>query len=246
MSPDYNGYQGDSKEAAILRDAHNRQTLSDDTIHLRSRLDEILQPQALVLDAGCGTGYLARIIAASHPEIAIIATDVSLPMCQLASKNCRGYPVMIVRTPTSKRPPMPFRNSAFDIVLNRLAEMDPVEAFRLLRNGGYAVSAGLIETYWQEVKQVFPNERLITFPRDGRPQETLVQIGFNEAEFHSWRMTKIRSLAEIIMVLSYAPILHNFEATSDQSMLQRLASMYGGEEGIRLTEGETLLIGRKQ
>ena len=246
MPPNYNEYLGDSRAAAALRDAHNRQTLFEDTIHLRSRLDQILQPKALVLDAGCGTGYLARIIAESHPEIAIIATDVSLPMCQLASKNCRGYPIMIVRTPSSKAPPMPFRNSTFDIVLNRLAPMDPVESFRLLRKGGYAVTAGLIEAYWQEVKQVFPDERLITFPRDKKPKETLFQVGFNEAEFHSWRITKTRTMKEIVSVLSYAPILHNFEETSDQPLLKKLESQYGGEAGLRLTEGETLLMGRKK
>jgi SAM-dependent methyltransferase len=198
-----------------------------------------------VLDAGCGTGYLAKIIAESHPDIAIIASDVSLPMCQLAAKNCSGYPVMIVRTPTSKNPPMPFRNSAFDIVLNRLTDMDPAEAFRLLRNGGYAVSAGLNDAYWQEVKQFFPNDRLITFPQDKRPQETLFQVGFNEAETHSWRITKTRSLKEIVMVLNYAPIIHNFEKTSDQPMLKKLENKYGGKEGISMTEGETLIIGLK-
>ena len=47
------------------------------------------------------------------------------------------------------------------------------------------------------------------------------------------------------MVLSYAPILHNFEETSDQPMLKKLENKYGGKEGIRMTEGETLIIGRK-
>ena len=245
MPLNYNGYPGDSMEAAALRNAHNHQPLFDDTIHLRSIFDQILPPKAWMLDAGCGTGYLARMIAEAHPDISIIATDVSLPMCQLAAKNCWGYPIMIVRTPTSKMPPMPFCNSAFDIVFNRLADMDPGEAFRLLRNGGYAVSAGLIEAYWQEVKQFFPDDRLITFPRDKRPKETLSQAGFNETESHSWRITKTRALKEIVMVLNYAPILHNFEETLDQPRLRKLENKYGGKEGIRLTEGETLIIGRK-
>lgn len=245
MPPDYNGYPGDSMEAAVLRNAHNQQTLFDDTLHLRSILDQILPPKAWMLDAGCGTGTLARMIAEAHPDITIIATDVSLPMCQLAAKKCGGYPVMVVRTPTSKMPPMPLRSSAFDIEFNRLADMDPEEAFRMLRNGGYAVSAGLIEAYWQEVKQFFPDERLITFPRDNRPKETLSQAGFNESESHSWRITKTRALKEIVMVLNYAPIIHDFEEKFDQPRLKKLENKYGGKQGIRLTEGETLVIGRK-
>jgi SAM-dependent methyltransferase len=245
MPPSYSGYQGDSKEAATLRDAHNRQALRQDTVRLQSTLDQLLRPEALVLDAGCGTGQLARIISESHPGVTIIATDVSLLMCQLAAKNCCDHPVMVVRTPTSKIPPMPFRNSVFDIVLNRLATMYPEESFRLLRSGGYAVEAELVDAHWQEVKRVFPKERLITFPRDLEPKEALFQAGFSEAESHSWRFIKTRSLKEIITILRYSPILRDLNETADRPLLSKLEELYGDKDGIRLTEGESLIIGRK-
>jgi SAM-dependent methyltransferase len=208
-------------------------------------IDQLLRPKAFVLDAGCGTGHLARIISESHPDVTILATDVSFPMCRLAAKNCCGHPVMIVRTPTSKIPPIPFRNSVFDIVLNRLAPMDPVESFRLLRSGGYAVEAGLVDAHWQEIEQVFGKDRMITFPRDLEPKEALFQAGFSEAESHSWRFTKTRSLKEIIMVLRYAPILRDFDETADRPFLSKLEDLYGDKDGIRMTEGESLIIGRK-
>ncbi len=246
MPPGYGGYQGDSMEAAVLRDAHNRQALLEDTAHLRSFLDQYLPPKALVLDAGCGTGQLARFIAESHPDVTILATDVSLPMCRLAVKNCRDHPVMVVRTPSSKVPPMPFRNSVFDIVLNRLAHMDPEESFRLLRSGGYAVSAAYVDAHWQEVRGVFPKDRLIMFPRDPNPKEVLFRAGFSRAETHEWRFTKTRSLEEIIQVLRYAPILRDFDETADQPFLRKLEDLYGDKEGIRVTEGESLVIGCKR
>ena len=245
MPPSYSGYQGDSKEAATLRDAHNRQALREQTAHFRSVLDQILRPKALVLDAGCGTGHLARIISESHPDVTIIATDVSLPMCRLAAKNCCDHPVMVVRTPSSKIPPMPFRNSVFDIVYNRLADMDPEESFRLLRSGGYAVEAGLGDAYWQEIGEAFGKDRGITFPRDVEPKEALFQAGFSEAESHSWRFSKTRSLKEIIIVLKYAPILRDFDETTDRPFLSKLEDLYGDKDGIRMTEGESLIIGRK-
>jgi SAM-dependent methyltransferase len=245
MPPSYSGYQGNSKEAATLRDAHDRQALREESVRLRNAFDQLLRPKALVLDAGCGTGHLARIISESHPDVIIIATDVSLPMCRLAAKNCCDHPVMVVRTPTSKIPPMPLRNSVFDIVLNRLAPMDPVESFRLLRSGGYAVEAGLVDAHWQEIKQVLPKDRIITFPRDLEPKEALFQAGFSEAESHSWRFTKTRSLEEIIMIIRYAPVLRDFDETADRPFLSKLEDLYGDKDGIRLTEGESLIIGRK-
>jgi SAM-dependent methyltransferase len=245
MPPSYSGYQGDSEQAATLRDAHDRQALREETVRLRSAFDQLLRPKALVLDAGCGTGHLARIISESHPDVTIIATDVSLPMCRLAAKNCCGHPVMVVRTPTSKIPPMPFRNSVFDIVLNRLAPMDPVESFRLLRPGGYAVESGLVDARWQEIEKVFGKDRRITFPRDLEPKEALFRAGFSEAESHSWRFTKTYSLQEIIMVLRYSPILRDFDETADRPFLSKLEDLYGDKDGICMTEGESLVIGRK-
>ena len=198
-----------------------------------------------MLDAGCGTGQLARIISESHLDLTIIATDVSLPMCRFAAKNCIGRQVLVVRTPSSKDPPMPFREARFDIVLNRLAHMDLDESFRLLRPGGYPLSAWLIEAYWQEIGQVFAQDRLITFPQDLEPKEALFQAGFSQAESHEWRSRKTRPLEEIITVLNYSPILHGFDETTDRPFLRHLEKLYGDEGGIRMTEGESLVIGRK-
>ena len=86
---------------------------------------------------------------------------------------------------------------------------------------------------------------MITFPRDLEPKEALFQAGFGEAESHSWRFTKTRSLKEIIMVLRYAPILRDFDETADRPFLSKLVDLYGDKDGIRMTEGESLIIGRK-
>lgn len=245
MPPNYDGYQGDSMEAAVLRDAHNRQALLEDTIHLRSMLDQLLHPKSLILDAGCGTGHLTKIISECHPDVTVIATDVSLPMCKLAAKNCRGQQVIIIRTPISAISPMPFRNSVFDVVLNRLAPMYPREAFRLLRTGGYTIEARLVDSYWQEIRKVFPKDRIISHSQNIGRMETLFQAGFSKAESHSWYSTKIRSLKEIIMILRYAPILRDFDEGLDQPFLSELEKLYGDKDGIWMTEGESLIIGWK-
>ena len=245
MPPNYNDYPGDSREEAIRRDAHNRRALRQDTLRLRRALDPLLQSKVLLLDAGCGTGQLTRLIAETHPNVSVIATDVSLDMCRLAASNCRGLPVWVVRTPTSLDPPMAFGSAVFDLVLNRLAPMEPAESFRMLRPGGYAVQARLVDAHWQEIRQIFPKERLITFPEDLEPKEALFQAGFVEAESHAWRYTKTHPLADIVTVLSFAPVVLDFDETADRPFLNKLEAMYGEPGGIRLTEGEALVIGRK-
>jgi hypothetical protein len=123
--------------------------------------------------------------------------------------------------------------------------MDPTESFRLLRPGGHAVEAGWVEVQWQEIGEVFGKARRITFPRDLEPKEALFQAGFREAETHKWRHMKTRSLEEIIRILRYAPILRDFDDTTDRPFLKELEELYGDKDGIRLTEGESLFIGRK-
>jgi uncharacterized protein YbaR (Trm112 family) len=47
MPPSYTGWHGDSEEAAIVRDAHNRQALREDSARLRSALDQLLRRRPL-------------------------------------------------------------------------------------------------------------------------------------------------------------------------------------------------------
>jgi hypothetical protein len=102
-----------------------------------------------------------------------------------------------------------------------------------------------VDAHWQEIRQVFPKDRVITFPRDLEPKEMLIQAGFSEAESHVWRFTKTRSLKEIIMVLRYAPVLRDFDEKADRALLSKLEDLYGAKDCIRLTEGESQIIGRK-
>ena len=102
-----------------------------------------------------------------------------------------------------------------------------------------------LDAHWREIKGVFPKDRVITFPRALEPKEALFQAGFYEAESHAWRFTKTRSLEEIIWMLRYSPILRDFDEAANRLFLRKLEYLYGDEDGIRLTEGETLFTGRK-
>jgi len=47
------------------------------------------------------------------------------------------------------------------------------------------------------------------------------------------------------MILRYAPCLRDFDEKADRPFLSKLGDLYGDKDGIRMTEGESLIIGRK-
>ena len=108
------------------------------------------------------------------------------------------------------------------------------------------MEVGLCDGHWREITEVFGEKREVTFDsRDLEPEEALIQAGFNETEVHSWRYTRTRSLEEIITTIGYAPILQDYDETADRPLLDKLEELYGTEDGIRMTEGQFLAIGRK-
>lgn len=99
-------------------------------------LRTVLRPGAQVLDAGCGTGALARIMREIEPEIELTSIDLSGEMLAHASdvpgKRMQGSVLE-----------MPFADGAFDIVVSAWVietVPDPVKAvseyLRLLNSDG--------------------------------------------------------------------------------------------------------------
>ena len=239
LPTNFAGWKGDTARQATLRNDRDRRCLRDDTAHVRDTLDGMFRSSSLVLERGCGTGQLARLFLESHPEVTIIATDLSMSMCRFAAENCRDLPVMVVRARD-----LPFRGSIFDIAYSRLCCTDPEEFYRILRPGRYAVEISIADGQWQELSEVFGEDRDVEFdPRD--PVEALTQADFIEIETHSWRYKRIRSMEEIIMTIGYAPILNTFDEKADRPLLSKLEELHGTEAGVRLTEGQSLVVGRK-
>ena len=114
----------------------------------------------------------------------------------------------------------------------------------LIAEGGVESELSAVAKATFEISEVFGEDRRVKFdPWD--PVEALSQAGFIETEMHSWRYTRVRSLEEIIMTVGYAPILETFDETADRPLLSKLEQLHGAEDGIRMTEGEHLVIGRK-
>jgi len=93
--------------------------------------------QGLVLDCGCGIGYLAKKISVTHPDFKVIGLEPSAAMLALA-RNRKNL-VYLVGSATS----LPFRSSCFSAIICKeaLHHVDYphkalAEFYRVLRPGG--------------------------------------------------------------------------------------------------------------
>src|SRR5262245_34661717 len=93
---------------------------------LLERLDLVkLQPHA-ILDAGCGTGHMARALSARYPGVYVVALDFSLAMLRrgrvapaLWSRlTGRGVPVLPACGDLES---LPLRSGSVDMVCSNLA-----------------------------------------------------------------------------------------------------------------------------
>lgn len=107
-----------------------------------------------VLDAGCGTGFLAQELAmVVGPEGCVVGVDNSLDMLEIANHRCKGLAQVQLKQGSVEK--LPELNECFDAVtcvqvLMYLSEVSRAiaEMHRVLRPGG---RIAVLETDWRSV-----------------------------------------------------------------------------------------------
>jgi ubiquinone/menaquinone biosynthesis C-methylase UbiE len=152
-------------------------------VHLKAaaRLAQLaaIQPNDVVVDAGCGTGLVARVLAAERRRVGrILGVDMSLAMLEVAETNRpRDAPVTFGRGLAEH---LVLRDKTVDVVilglvLSLTARPDEVllEARRVLRPGGRVVISETQRSLYSEVDQIFfaeLNDLFQLFPIPARPE----------------------------------------------------------------------------
>ena len=109
---------------------------------------------AHVLDAGCGTGYCARLLRARWPEVAITGVDFAPSMLKVAE---REMDVCF----TADIEELPFGDETFDLWWSSLSIQwcDPskvfAEASRILKSGGQLALSTLGPNTFYELREAF-------------------------------------------------------------------------------------------
>jgi ubiquinone/menaquinone biosynthesis C-methylase UbiE len=113
-----------------------------------------LPDPAAVLDVGCGTGALLRILAGRLPAgVELAGVDPAPAMLEVGRAALAGHPRVWLARAVAER--LPFRDAAFDLVVATVSfahwadqPAGLAEIARVLRPGGRLVLADLVATGW--------------------------------------------------------------------------------------------------
>ena len=128
------GYDSANRRISLMQDLHWKRSAA-------RMLCSALPDEARILDIGCGTGDMMRIISEEKKDVSLTGLDFSPNMLKVAKNRLRDIPsVRLVRGNAME---LPFDDDTFDgavisFALRNTADYDRVlsEALRVIKNGG--------------------------------------------------------------------------------------------------------------
>ncbi len=153
----------------------------------------------MVLDVGCGTGFLTEGLSRLLPGSRVFAMDLSHAMVKTATKKVEGIIPL-----TADLEDIPFKDDSFHLLASSLAYQWAIdlrkafsEASRVLKRGGLFIISILGKESLKELRESYRAARdatgldglppLMTFPSGENILEVLKGAGFKEARVWSSR-----------------------------------------------------------
>ena len=202
-----------------------------------------------VLDIGTGTAHIPIELLRRGSHLEIFAIDLSEASLRIAKENSSGVEsIHILRADGYS---LPFRESAFDEVIVRLAPHSIREAYRVLKRGGWYIHRACGEyNCRKEIHEVF-GDRALPYAEaswwrttSGR-LERYKKRGFSQVYEISFHVRRYYTLDQIIMEMRFNPIVRDFDPEKDRSKLEELKRRYGTEKGIRITGYPLIIFAQK-
>jgi 23S rRNA (guanine745-N1)-methyltransferase len=227
---------GDTAEMARRRAAwERRQASRGEYLATGLYLDlamALIAPSATVLDLGCGTGRVLRLVGARRRgPLTLIGLDISLPMVDLACRALRAETRAAVVRGSSRRR-FPFQSAVADVVLRRLAPARTDEVWRVLKPGGSYLVATWGPAHWRELSGSLQD---VPRPRPSLTTAVLRDQGFVVSEHHTWQGTEALSPDDALDRLAIGPAAFHLDLARDRQRLHELANSQPGQGKLRLT-----------
>ena len=196
---------------------------------------------ASIVDLGTGGGeVLSRVIAGLDARV--IASEEWHINAPVAAARLRPQGVGVIRADSLR---LPFRDAAFDLVLDRHEALQPSEIARVLGAGGRIVTQQCGPDDWPEVgrfldKVPFPDHFSI-YQRGLREAGLVVE----ETRWHERRVA-FESLGDLVYMLLLMPwSVPGFDPVRDVQTLVALEDGLRTDDGIVLTEMRYLIVAAK-
>jgi ubiquinone/menaquinone biosynthesis C-methylase UbiE len=95
-----------------------------------------------VIDIGAGTGRSA--IEAAKKAKRVFAVDAYVSVVAFGNNQLQQTKITNVQYAVGNRDQLPFRENSVDVVINAWAELNPQEAYRVLKPHGYLIQMGAV------------------------------------------------------------------------------------------------------
>lgn len=191
-----------------------------------------------LLDAGCGSGWVSRLIAREKPDVTVTGIDITTEFVDYAVRRAEEEKLNNLTYVTGDITKLPFEDESFDFVWSQLVvfflpnpEIAFAEFARVLRPGGQvrvAVTDGPFEAIWPE-----------------RPALSNGIKAVREAALHGWRMARVpqmlrhAGLQRITMKTSVDRV-HSFEGGASPEQRRNIEESY-----IHAIQTQPALVGGK-
>lgn len=243
---------GDSERQALLRDKMIKKGAKGEKSRYVSKISSVLKPNMTLLDIGCGTGHIIQTLAHHHKNIFFVGLDISPGMLKKAKENTVNIPnISLVR---GNGLLLPFSECSFDIVITRLAEYSPKEAYRTVKKGGCFFEYGLGPEADKEIVEFFRDrieEENFFFPHNISKwkEEVCVNIknvGFVVSTIEEYKeKDAFQNVDELMDTIEMVPLVKNFDREKDRGIVAELAKKYRDDHGIKTTWHYYILEARR-
>lgn len=180
---------------------------------LADAVANIIQPlsAAVVLDIGCGEGYLSRKIKERYPNIYILGIDISKFATDEAAKRCKENLYCVASSAS-----LPVMDSSVDIAINTFAPVQISELKRVLKPNGIFIKIVPAPDHLWELKELL-YETPYKNPDDAFLSEGLAPIEKKEVSYSFTACGK--QIGELLQMTPY------YYKTSKES-IARLCAMH--------------------
>lgn len=244
-------FTGDTEKQAILRDKAIKKSIKARKNRYISSIDAFLKSGMRLLDIGCGTAHIIQELA-ERKNSELVGLDLSAAMLKIAKSNTRSLQnVSLIRADGYR---LPFSDRIIDIVISRLAEHSPQEAYRILKADGFFLEYGLGPHASEEVAEFF-QERIerssFFFPRNPKrwkkeASEPVKKAGFTILSMKDCMEDRYYEDENGLMnLIEMVPLVRDFDRVRDRKTVRELAKKYRKDKGIRIAWHYYVIVAKK-